>query len=521
MSDHTSELPELEPAPPDERRSNKRGIVAVVASVVAVVLIAGGGYAAWQFFAGGGPRPAEVLPSSTLALVTVDLNPSGGQKVEAIKTLRKFPSWRKRTGITPDSDVLKAIFDEAFEDGPCKALDYEKDVKPWIGQRAGLGAVLMDKKPRPVLALQIKDADQAKTGFTQLARCTEVDDDDDFGWTISGDYLMVSDSNAHAKAIAAAGQKSPLAEDADFQKWTDEVGGPGIVNAYASPDSVEVIGDSLESSLGDLDGGKDAGNELSEALKDFKGAAAGLKFADGGIELAFAGGGAADEKSRTVGKHVGALPGDTAAVMALAIPQKALDQLRSSGKGDKDLLDLGEMFTEGTGLDLPDDLITLLGNSISVSLGGNAPADLNDAGPADLPVGLLVHGDDAKIKAVIDKVEASTGQSLADLPATLARKGGKVAISTQSGYANALLDNGSLGDAKDFKDVVTHADDAQFVLYLSFDNKWGDAVRKVASDENDKDLDEVAENAEVLRSLGISAWSEGSTGHGLVRLALK
>src|SRR5690348_17281787 len=110
MSDHTTELPELQPDPPTERRSSKRGIVAVVASVVAVVLIAGGGYAAWQFFAGGGPRPAEVLPSSTLALVTVDLNPSGGQKVEAIKTLRKFPSWRKRTGITPDSDVLKAIF---------------------------------------------------------------------------------------------------------------------------------------------------------------------------------------------------------------------------------------------------------------------------------------------------------------------------------------------------------------------------------------------------------------------------
>ena len=145
MSDHIRlHLPE-EPA----TGTRQRGVIAVVASVVAVVLIAGGGFAAWQFFAGGGPRPAEVLPASTFALVTVDLNPSGGQKVEAIRTLRKFPSWKKRTGLTPDSDVLEAIFDKALEKGPCKALDYETDVKPWIGHRAGFGGVLLGNQPAP------------------------------------------------------------------------------------------------------------------------------------------------------------------------------------------------------------------------------------------------------------------------------------------------------------------------------------------------------------------------------------
>ncbi len=81
--------------------------------------------------------------------------------------------------------------------------------------------------------------------------------------------------------------------------------------------------------------------QLAKAMKDFKGAAAGLKFADGGIELAFAGGGATDEGGKTVGKHVGALPKDTAAVVALAVPEKIWKQLGSGSSKDS-------MFSLGT-----------------------------------------------------------------------------------------------------------------------------------------------------------------------------
>ena len=62
-------------------------------------------------------------------------------------------------------------------------------------------------------------------------------------------------------------------------------------------------------------------------MKDFKGAAAGLRFADGGIELSFAGGGVKQAGDGKVGDHVGALPGDTAAVLALAVPEDALEGL--------------------------------------------------------------------------------------------------------------------------------------------------------------------------------------------------
>ena len=202
MTDHTTVMPEQ--PQPEPRRS--WGIIAVVASVLAVVLIAAGGYAAWRFFAAGGPRPAEVLPASTFALVTVDLDPAGGQKVEAIKTLRKFPSFREKSGLEPESDPLKRLFDEVQEQDQCEELDYERDIKSWAGDRFGVGGVLLEGKPVPVATVQVSDRDKARSGFTRLVSCAELEGDD-FGWTLTEDYILASDSTEHARTIAAAGRE--------------------------------------------------------------------------------------------------------------------------------------------------------------------------------------------------------------------------------------------------------------------------------------------------------------------------
>ena len=549
MSESTTVLPEPQSGP---GRRGARGLVAVGASALAVVLIAVGGFAAWQFFSEGGPQPAEVLPDSTFALVTVDLDPSGGQKIEAIQTLRKFPSWKKRIGVNADDDLMKEIVERGLKEHPCRSLDYEQDVQPWIGSRAGFGAVLLgDDKPAPVAVLQVKDAEKAETGFAELTKCTEVGNDD-FGWTMSGDYIVGSDSTSHAEAIASAGKESPLSSDADFQKWTEEAGGPGIMNAYFGPKGVKVLADEFSPAPGgQMDGGSgmqgfgempdgqgfgsqpdrymgwpdkqgfgpEPSEQVTNALKDFKGAAAGLRFADEGIEMTFAGGGVQQAGDGKVADHVGALPADTAAVLALAVPE---DALRDLGGAKGSPFAPMQMLGAFTGLDLPRDLIDLLGSSLSLSLGAGAPADLNSiSSPSDLPIGALIHGDQDKIKKVIDKVLARTGAQSSELPVTVSSKDGKVAIATTSDYGDQLLADGSLGESKNFEDVVENADDAQAVLYLSFENDWMDVVQKMAAQEGDAEAKEVAANLAVLRALGASAWSEGDTGHAKVRLALK
>lgn len=524
MSDHTTVLPDYQPEPAPRR--SRAGLIAVIASVLAVVLIAGGGFAAWRFLSGGGPRPAEVLPDSIFALATVDLDPSGGQKVEAIKTLRKFPSFRERSGLTEDSDPIKRLFEELQEDGLCKDLDYERDVKSWIGQRAGVGGVVLDGKAAPVATLQVSDAGKAKSGFERFAKCAEADDGD-FGWTIVDDYVVMSDSTAHAKEIAAAGKKNPLSEDDDFQEWTEEAGGAGIMNLYVGPNAVDVASEELGSGLGELSGEGDVGasggeDEIADALaayKDFQGAAAVLRFNDGGIELSIAGGGGKAAKgAKTVGDHVSAMPADTALLFALAVPDGAFDALEKADSDGAGAQFLGSMV----GLDFPDDLKTLFGDSLSLSVGGEAPADLATVDePGDVSIGALINGDADAIEEVIAKLEAKAGGSLEQLQITKKSEDGKVVLATNEDYADQLLGSGKLADDDGFKDAVPNADDAQMITYIDFDGDWGEAVLDMVRDAGGKESAEVADNLEVLEAFGASAWTDGDTSHGLVRLALK
>src|SRR4051812_13888404 len=66
---------------------------ALIAGGTATV-VAFGAVGAWGVtqFLGGGPAPATAVPADALAYVAVDLDPSGGQKLAAYETLKKFPA---------------------------------------------------------------------------------------------------------------------------------------------------------------------------------------------------------------------------------------------------------------------------------------------------------------------------------------------------------------------------------------------------------------------------------------------
>src|SRR6478672_9786631 len=70
---------------------NRKRIALVAAGLGLIALLGAGGTWAYLAFTQQGPQPAEALPASTVFYLSVDLDPSGGQKVAAIETLRKFP----------------------------------------------------------------------------------------------------------------------------------------------------------------------------------------------------------------------------------------------------------------------------------------------------------------------------------------------------------------------------------------------------------------------------------------------
>jgi hypothetical protein len=502
-----------EPAGPRRRRG---AIVTAVAVAVAAVL-GGGAYAAYSFLDGGGPRPADVLPASTVAIVSVDLDPSAGQKIAAIKSIRRFPALKKAVGLQTDDDLREFVFDKATEGSDCGSLDFDKDVKPWLGKRAAFAGVdLGEPQPAPVIALQISDPEKAKAGFDAIVKCA---DPDNFAFVVGDDYLIASDSPEHARAILSLGKDKPLADDAAYQKWTGEAGDSGVIGFYVAKRSAQYLDDLLDGFGTGFAAGPNPFTSAKDALDGFQGLGGTVRFADGGMELSVAAGGLSQvADSPSIGDAFGDLPGDTAVGLGFGVgkdyAEKMLDQTE---KGSADFRSQAE---QETGIELPGDLQTLLGSAVTVSLGGKAPASLDDIqGPDDLPVGVVIHGDVDKIKAVIAKIEDHLGRSLSDIHLEVGDASGKVAVGPGDYADKELLDNGDLGEQDNFRDAVPDADRAQSILYLDFDSTWRNlVVDAVTQEEGAASGDELDANTKPLRSLGLSAWADGDVTHALLKL---
>src|SRR5689334_6156643 len=104
-----------QPLPPSDDagagRAGRRTAVIAGGAVVCLALVGGGVWAAMSFLASG-PQPAEALPASTIGYASVDLDPSGGQKIEAFRMISKFPAIEKELGgFDADDDILEKAFE--------------------------------------------------------------------------------------------------------------------------------------------------------------------------------------------------------------------------------------------------------------------------------------------------------------------------------------------------------------------------------------------------------------------------
>jgi hypothetical protein len=516
---------------------SRRGAVIASAAVAVVAVLGGGAYAAYSFLDGGGPQPADVLPDSTVAVVSVDLDPSAGQKIAAIKSIRRFPALKKSLGLNADDDLREYVFDKLTAGGEC-SQDFDKDVKPWLGKRAAFAGVdLGGSAPVPVIALQISDPAKARNGFDAIVRCT---DPEDFAFVVGDDYLIASDSAEHAQQVLDRGKDKPLADDAAYRKWTDEAGDAGVLNFYVGKRAAGYAEDLLDDfsegfADGIIGGTAGAGDDESfadedfsgssgpvesakDVLKGFEGLGGTVRFADGGMELSVAGGGIDQFTDlATVGKQFGELPADTAAALGFGVSDDYAEKALQGMDGADGFVTEAE---QESGLDLPEDLQTLLGKAVILSLGGDAPASLDDIQEVDdVPAGILIHGDADKIKAIIAKAEDNLDLHLSDIPLVVDGSGDKLAIATSSDYADDLLKSGGLGSDDGFRDAVPDADRAAGILYVDFDSDWSDTLADMVAGEEGADSgDEVHDNLAPLRTVGFNTWEDGDVSHALLKV---
>lgn len=484
----------------------RKGLL-VGGGVVGLLVVGGGAWAALSFF-GTGAQPAEALPAGTLGYASIDLDPSGGQKIEALRTINKFPKFKDVVGIGEGDDLRKSIFDAIQGEAKCDGLDFDDDIDPWLGNRAAIAAVEdSDGAPQPVVVVQVKDADAFEDGVKAIQACGG-EGDQETGYVVEGDWATIAPTQALADSVVAATKKGSLADDKTFQKWTGAAGDPGIATLYAAPSA----GPAILKTLGDSGA---VPEELSSQVADFKGVAATIRFTDGTLEMEAAAptpkGAEEALSASSVADQVSTLPDDTAAVIGLSLGKgwfdKAADGLASElGDGSDDVL--GEIET-ATGLSLPEDIDTLTDDGVVLAVGpGLDPETIaNAADPSAIPVAIKLHGDADEIEQVVAKLQTAVPGG-SDVLGT-STDGDTVVVGPDATYRDSLTGDGGLGDSDAFTKVIPDAD-SPALFYVNV-NAFDDAIASLGDAE-------LTDNLAPLAGIGLSSSQDGDVSRFVLRI---
>lgn len=524
--------------------STKKWGVLLAGAVAVAGVIGVGGWGAITLLSGGGSQPAEVIPADAVGYLSLDLDPSADQKIEAISILRKFPGIKEQLDISDRDDLRRYVFEKIQDEGECTDLDYDRDVEPWIGDRIAMAGVPAGtEEVAPLMALQIKDREAATRGIDVLAKCGEAGAAG-VGYAFSGDYVLFAETDEQAQSFADKAASASLADDAAFQQRMDEVGDSGIVTMYASAEAParmaglmdqfhprsmsapEVVALELTGpAVGPLTAEDSTGrmsNEMRKLYADFQGAAGVVRFQDGAVELELSAAGMPTGLPGGEGSGTGIteLPASTGAAFALALPENwlksYLEQMSAMMGEGISLEDLLTQLEAESGLDLPEDIETLLGDSVAVAFDADNDFEALEQSEdgKELLAGVRVQGDPDEIMTVVEKIKSRLGLQTDSV--VVAEGEDVVAFGLNQGYVDGLAASGELGEDESFQDVVPNAEDASYVVFVNFDAGDGWAV-ELAELAGGGDAQARA-NVEPLDAFGISAWSDDDVQHTLLRL---
>jgi len=532
-----------QPMPPQKPQRNGKKAALAGGGVLLTAALIGGGIVGYNLLSGEtdlleADQPSQALPADTLAYAAVDLDPSGKQKVEAIRTLQKFPGFTDEVDVDEDDDVRKRIFEIAQEeDDTCGELDFDKDIDSWLGERFAMAAVGNgDDVPFPVGVVQVKGEEETRAGIDKIAECSG--EDEDFGLAfVDDEWAVLTETQKQADQVAQGVEKGTLRDDDDFQTWTKETGEAGIIHLYAAPALGQVLLDNFEEIFGmadefapggELPGSSGSDEEIPETarkqLESFAGAAGTVRFADGALEAEFVTNGdtafTGVSPSDAGAEAVASLPATTAGALGFGLGEGwidvVIDQMEPLFAGELGMSadDALAELEEHTGL-TKDDIESLGGESIAVAVdAGIDPATFQGMpDPAQLPIGLKIKGDTEKIESALDKLRESGGPEVERMLLS-ETTGDYVAVAMNEDYLDKLAGDDGLGDEDVYQDVVG-GDDPKAVLFVSFDagDNWLDnLVADMGAPE------ELRENLEPLSGAGISSWLDGDVAHTLLKV---
>ena len=417
-------------------------------------------------------RAAGVTPPDAIALFSLNLDPSIEQKRNLLSIARRFPAARSEIKDEFDSTKDEIIKDLLEESG----LDYERDVKPWLGNEVAM-AILPppaggDEGAAFVVMIETDDEAAARAAIEKAA----ADDGFEGAYAVVDDFVLLSDQDGDDQApldrVAAQARKGEdsLADSDRFNEVVDKLAGDRLVLGWAD----------LAKGLQYLEEEEEAGFfpffDARENLKNAETLAVDVHVESDAVVFQGvskgAGGGEGNDAELTRG-----LPASTMAALTLFNVGDSLQEGISSFLGGEDGTEFLEEFEREIGIDLSSDVASWIGGEL-VFLAGAVPE-----GQAFPSFGLVIE--------VTDREKAEAG--VAKIVQTLADRGypleeQKVAGVTAHVVPGELVD-GVQPAAALFEDRFVLANSPEYLEQLAKADSPGlagtDAYKSVLEEDDD------------------------------------
>src|SRR3954452_15699387 len=207
-------------------------------TALAVVLTGGIVTAAWRAFQ---PHhaPESLVPSSAFAVGTLDLSMPNGQSDALAAFADHFPGSPTQHGDGSAVDrLLRAILHGSSD----PHLDYDRDVKPWLGDHIALaGWMDKDGKPQMEAVIEATDDGAARTQLTKMFH------DGDGAVRFADGFAVIGQNDAMARAAIDAAHRSSLADHTTYVADIDALPGDPALTAWMDGPAVCKA---IESALG-------------------------------------------------------------------------------------------------------------------------------------------------------------------------------------------------------------------------------------------------------------------------------
>ncbi|HET6909918.1 MAG TPA: hypothetical protein VFH54_11310 [Mycobacteriales bacterium] len=433
------------PPAPTPRREPFGPAARTAALATAALLVAVGGVVTAAIrAASSSTTPDELVPASAFAYAQLDLDP-GNTQTSALRTfLNHFPGSPSRS-TAPLRDALLGAF---MKDSSDPHVDYTKDVKPWLGDKAAVAGWL-DSSGHPQVEYLLQSTNDAAARKSLHQAVPQA------GLDFRDGYAILASSQPVADAAVTSSRRASLGHDATYRADVGALGGGQIVLGWADAHGIVTALQTVPQfrQLLSFPGASSLG--LSE-LKTTKGrVVVGAHAADNYVEVDVRQKGlstSSTAKSTTSALLTG-LPSGTLAAAEIGDPggivTRAISALRtlmptsSNGSPGSDPL---VAVQHATGLSLPGDATTVFGSGLVVSYGGLV-GGLPNIGVRSKPADL------AAAEQVAHRV-SSVLQSHAGPPLAVSSAGGDLVVATSPDYADAIAHRSGLGNDARFKTAL-------------------------------------------------------------------